>query len=72
MRGSVVVEDSDDGQPGGILPAGFFGFVGLAVTVGENGQGLPCQSQQNILEVINLIGTTDATDLPSYSSRRSA
>jgi hypothetical protein len=30
MRGSVVVEDSDDGQPGGSFRLAFLGFVSLA------------------------------------------
>ena len=33
MRDSVLVVGADDGQPGGILPAGLFGFVGIAGTV---------------------------------------
>jgi hypothetical protein len=59
--------DVNDGQPGGSFRLAFFGFVGLAGTVVENGQALHCQSQQNILEAINPIEIRHDTDLPWYS-----
>ena len=63
----MEVVDCDAGPAGEILRLAFLGFVGLPGTVAEKEQALRRQSQQNILKVINPIGTTDDADLPCYS-----